>query len=247
MLEFIFGKQNLTELSGYFPIINPNSVGTIFGVQVLYFMLRKKIILASVMLTMTILSGSMSALIAIVISIVYFFTIKLLPNLRGITPNWKIGALVSVGILVLYWIIGLLSDDFKRLSGRANLWEKLFEALSEKLGVFNGIGYGYVRTIVGIETGIAKTLHNSYLEVLFSVGYLGFVLFIILNIILIMKLNKVRLPRSVRDPVIIILIFLLIKSLTSSSLVYLSVESVLYGTVLLLIPRIVRRQDGQSL
>ena len=246
-LEFIFGDQNLTELSGYFPLINANSVGTIFGVQVIYFMLRKRTILASTMLIMTILSGSMSAVIAIFVSVACFFIIKILPNLKGITPNWKIGTLGSVGILVLYWISGLVSDDIKRLSGRTNIWEKLFAALNDELGVFNGVGYGYVRTIVGIETGTAKTLHNSYLEILFSVGYLGFVLFIMLNIILIMKINKIRCSRIVCDPVIIILMFLLIKSLTTSNLVYLSVESVLYGIVLLFIPRMVRRQSGRSI
>ena len=246
-LEFIFGNQNLTELSGYFPIINANGVGTIFGVQVLYFMLRKKVILASTMLIMTILSGSMSAVIAIFLAIAWFFIIKVLPNLRGITPNWKMGASGLVGTFVLYWSIGWVSDDIKRLSGRTDIWENLFAALNDTMGVFNGVGYGYVRTIVGIETGVSKTLHNSYLEIMFSVGYIGFVLFIMLNIILIMKLNKVRCSSSVCDPVIMILIFLLIKSLTTSNLVYLSVESLLYSIIILLIPRMVRRQSGRSL
>lgn len=242
-LEFIFGNQNLTELSGYFPIINANSVGTIFGIQVLYFMFRKKATLASTMLIMTILSGSMSALIAIFVSLACIFIIKVLPNLRGTTPNWKIFALGSVGILVLYWIIGFVSDDIKRLSGRTKIWEKLFAALNDTLGMFNGVGYGYVRTIVGIETGTSKTLHNSYLEVLFSVGYLGLVLFIMLNIFLIMKINKLRRTDFVCDPVMVILMFLLIKSLTTSNLIYLSVESVLYSMILLLEPRMLRRQS----
>ena len=82
--------------------------------------------------------------------------------------------IIIISLLCCFYIVSIVSEEFLRLSGRADMWMAMFNFLTGSLTWYDGVGLGMVKETGADAFGRAKTLHNSYLEILFSIGWLSY-------------------------------------------------------------------------
>lgn len=90
-------------------------------------------------------------------------------------------SMITAMILAISFFNKLLSID---LTGRDVIWWNLIESI--KLNPFFGVGFGLSYEAILEPLGL-KGAHNIYLLVLSELGFIGFIVFISLNVIAIMK------------------------------------------------------------
>jgi hypothetical protein len=139
--------------------------------------------LATYVLGLVLMTGGRSGMIAGAITLPALLLLR--PNIRepaAAAPvrngllNVGLAGLVAVGFLVPF-----LTTDPTAFHGRAQLWLMVRDALSDPLTVTYGtgmLGWQHVRDSGMIDPTAAYSVHNEWLQVLYSTGLIGSVLFL---------------------------------------------------------------------
>jgi O-antigen ligase len=154
-----------------------------------------------------------TAIIAMTTSLFLFF----LAEMRiSSLPVFKVRVFVSFAVVIggfwgLFTIVEDRSDNYistrmlamteDKGSGRMDVYQSAIQVLSDR-SLFEwaiGAGHnGFRKDAVHIGSrGQALSAHNDWLEVLYNLGLPGFVLFLIMNIILLKRMNRMNRERSV--------------------------------------------------
>jgi hypothetical protein len=182
------------QLSGVFPVINPNSVGAIASLLHFVYLLRwgrgRKggaealwILLSGSQLVM---AQSRTALVAF--GCAYVVTALLAPRrsaLRGIVFIGVCTVLIIVfsAEVWLYLSRGFDVERVATLSGRVVWWEAAFTTFAEASAFRQVFGLGFYdanRQILAeqLDVGGASSLHSDYVDALISCGWVGLVVFV---------------------------------------------------------------------
>lgn len=181
------------QLSGVFPIINPNSVGVIAALLLFVYLLRWKegrrgvpealwILLSGSQLIM---AQSRTALIAFACAFVALAILR--PRQLGIrsVPFIFLCLLLATVFSETIWLYisrGLDVTGVAKLSGRRVWWETAFTTVSEAPLVRQVFGLGFYdanrRILAGqLDAGNSTSLHSDYVDALVSCGWIGLVVF----------------------------------------------------------------------
>lgn len=232
-MKFLRGDLYLFELGGSFPLINANLIGTIFGIQAVYYLVRSKILMSLVFLILTFLSGSLTALLSIIFALSVFLFLKKRANSIRLPSSVKILFGVLILVLCIVYALQVLDEDFLKMSGRLKIWTLMSEALN--IGIeelFKGVGLGGIRILAQDFLGYAVTLHNSYLELALSSGIIALFCLLLLIFLYYTRMNSYH--KSYDQLVYIsIFSFLILKSFTTSNLVFLSIEALFFVSLLI--------------
>ena len=217
----IIYKGTLVELSSEIPALNSNTVGSIGGLMFLYsinYRARFMFLMASLFL---LLSYSASAVLAVLMAVASVFFLGRSSNSRKSTQLLiKVIALTFLFSFLVFCVwFYLLDDETRRLSGRYAMWELGIELLLMKVGFFHGVGLGNVAVYFEALTNRRVTLHNSYLEIYFSLG--GFFITLIILYILRILWEGSRSSYLFKSKFYLqAIIFILVKGFMSSALSY---------------------------
>ena len=225
------GDLKLTEISGAFPIINANSIGSIYGIQFIYFLILKKYIKSFFSMILVLVSGSFSAFLAIQCALCFYFMFIMLKKIRNMNASLALNLIIIISLLCCFYIASIVSEEFLRLSGRADMWMSMFNFLTGSLTWYDGVGLGMVKETGADAFGKAKTLHNSYLEILFSIGWLGLTLYLILHYLFLNMKVSIFEKDKFGGAEAAMMVFILTKALTTSNLIYLTIELVIYSLI----------------
>lgn len=136
-------------------------------------------------LTQVLLGGSATSLIALIVFSGSVLLILLLQRSRGILTGWTFvsASLVASFLIVVlrvhhclgFIVSGLLGKSLT-LSGRDQVWDKVFSLIGGDHFIFGGGATAYSDLVVG-NTQYYHA-HNAYLQALFIGGLVGFALFL---------------------------------------------------------------------
>jgi hypothetical protein len=181
LLKFIITGVSIDKISGYFPIINPNTVGTLSLILSIIYFYKKSFLLGALFFLIMILSGSKTNIVALMlIFIIFLFHYKKYGYSKWITrlTILTIFGLIMVFIYPVYEEIYLYGGDYEKLSklsGRLLMWE-LVNDLSDSgyfySKIFYGDGIGASRYLYLVTDGInhSVSMHNAWLEIILSAG-----------------------------------------------------------------------------
>lgn len=137
--------------------------------------------LCAYILGLTLLTGSRSGEAAGVVTFIALIALR--PDVRRPTAAPIRSSLIYVGMIVGF-IVGMVvpfsRHDLAAFTGRALLWSVARQELSDPADKWYGIGvYGMDRLLnAGLISLEAYSVHNQWLQVLFSSGIIGLVLFL---------------------------------------------------------------------
>jgi O-antigen ligase len=224
------------QLSGVFPIINPNTVGFISaflcflsftslindGKHKLKFFYLLSFCIAFVSL---ILAQARTSIIALIVAtIVYLFFDQRWKSL--VTVIVGLTLLFSFNISINYFYRGQNIEQLKSMSSRTVAWKSAWDLFKESPIIGNGFASaGKYDVLKGSPT---TTLHGSIFEVLVGVGVVGFLPWITAVIITglrliwprgnIGRIKRNNVSRSIRAEFIAIYMLIVVRMLTSSLL-----------------------------
>lgn len=169
-------------LGGY--IMNPNELGMIcgLGISCLIFDLYQKnkrawaIVKIAVLLLVLILTKSRSSLIGLLL-IAFFHLRKLDSPLIKYAIYFGIAAVIPIGVEKLIMREGGI-DDILSMTGRAPFWKAL---ITEGLPREPWFGFGFMRidykdTFSSVHSYTAHMTHNTFMQVLMNLGFVGITL-----------------------------------------------------------------------
>ena len=232
-IKFLRGDLYLFELGGSFPLINANLIGTIFGIQAVFYLVRSKILPSVVFLFLTFLSGSLSALLAIIFSLSVFFFLRKKAYSVKLPSVVKILFGVLICVTCIAYALQILDEEFLKMSGRLKIWQIMSEGLN--LGtreLFLGVGLGGIRILAKDYLGYSVTLHNSYLELALSSGFVAIFCFLLLIVLFYIRMNFHQ-KRHAELIYISMFSFLVLKAFTTSNMVFISIESLFFVLLLM--------------
>lgn len=169
-------------LGGY--IMNPNELGMLAGMGIsclifdLYRLPRKAATLLKIaaMAYVLIMTKSRSSLVGLLL--IVFFHVRRLPNKAIIYSIYAgVAALLPVAIEKLVMRKGGL-DDVLSMTGRMPFWKAL---INEGLPREPLLGFGFMRidykdTFESVHTYAGHMTHNTFMQVLMNLGFVGFCL-----------------------------------------------------------------------
>jgi len=173
------------------------------------------------------LSGSDSALYSVIFSLFSIFFINNLKNKFVWIMNKKIFyvSVFSFICIFYYCILNLiLIYDFS-FSGRLNLWTNAISGFGNKIAIWHGVGLGGFRDEYYLMFGRAVSAHNSFVEYYFSFGVFGLI-FLISTLVVLFKNSALHAIYNNNFLYLSILLFIILKALTSSNLGYVSFETI---------------------
>jgi exopolysaccharide production protein ExoQ len=169
-------------LGGYF--MNPNELGMLcaLGVSCLLFDLYGKtnkvwtIIKVLVLVYALIMTGSRSSTIGLLL--IFFFHIRRSDN-KKLKIAMYVGAILAVPVAIEKIMIkegGGGLDEVMSMTGRLPFWEAL---LTEGLPKEPFFGFGFMRIAYkdyfqGVHTYAGQMTHNTFIQVLMNLGFVGF-------------------------------------------------------------------------
>ena len=187
-LNVILGSPDFTLLAGYFPIINPNSVGALSALCVIYYFVIRRFSFACFWLLIVLMSGSRTALIALLLCLLLQYVI--LKSQSRLSAG--INRVIAGGSFFL--IVGFLAQEIavfweeaQELSGRRIIWESYINFYTHGKGLFDyvfGIGIGSTRSFYNFIDDVHRrvSFHNAWLEVFVSSGVIALFMFFIIFI-----------------------------------------------------------------
>ena len=222
-------------LQGVFPDINPNTLTQLAGLVACCSLVRvfqvskvsQKVGLSLVFFTALLCmvsSHSRTSLLAFLIAVVFILTVYKKKGLALLSMT--LGGLLSIffalsDVIVSYFMKGQTTEQFSTLSGRTTFWPLVWEWISKSPILGHGF-YSSQKFLFGVPT-----VDNTYLEVLLGVGLIGFTVFSLAILGVIINLWRARpLATSqikendhifVWTQLVVIFIFLFFRSLTGPS------------------------------
>lgn len=176
---------NITAYKGYEPnhvaaiLDHPNMLGNFLALSIPFFLLFRTPIYAlgaSVCLVCLYLTHSSTSIMAFFISSLFFMLIKNIKNLKALA--W----IVLAGVLIVGVVANVPSFNkiASGLTGRTNTWKFAIEKVKDNPIFGQGLGkfatYGYKSGGMRWEF-----VHNDYIELLVSVGFLGLAMFFVMG------------------------------------------------------------------
>ena len=240
---FIVGDPTV-KLTGFFPTINPNTLGTLSLILSVIFFYTKKPFLCIFFIIVTLLSGSKTNFISLMILILLSFFFY-----RG---GFKTKLLFRFGLLITMLVVYFLFyphyekiylnggdwESLSKLSGRLVIWE----AVNSLNGgdyffskIFHGDGIGIGSRFLYLQTNkIAHSIsmHNAWLEIILSAGWI----FLLILLAVIGHAGSVLFFGSKSNEFNMILLFILIvvliRSLTASNISSFQPEMIIFYLIL---------------
>ena len=181
VFKFIVTGVLVDKISGYFPIINSNSIASLSLILSLIFLYDKKAFLGVLFFLIMIFSGSKTSLgIFLLLLIVFAHLYKKQGYSKGVTKLFALTAfsLIVIFLYPVYEEAYLSGIDLARLSGRVHIWESV-DALDgggyilSKVFHGNGIGVSsrYIY-LISDEINHSVSMHNSWLEIILASGFI---------------------------------------------------------------------------
>lgn len=183
-LTVLHGNANFAKLAGHFPLINPNSVGALSALCLIYNVWNKSYYLSILWASVLLMSGSRTALIIVIICVIFNYVI--LPSRSRISTGVKrVGTVIFFLVISLvYWENMLNFWELNRqLSGRLLIWEGYVYHYLTDISILEflmGIGIGLARNFYEFVEGLRGpvNLHNAWLEVFVSSGVISVIIFL---------------------------------------------------------------------
>jgi O-antigen ligase len=196
-----------------------------FFISIYYYIVSKNklyILYSILFFAMMILSGSRKVYLSLFIVVLWF----LITNFRKIKPR-TILFVVLISALGFIFLVSsdLFSYSINRFRGFINLFiggEDVdistlvrIEMIQEGFSAFSrrplvGYGFGYIEEILTPRfLGFSSYLHNNYIELLVSVGLLGFICFYYMYFSFFKKLRKIN---EISKPLYLIFIIVLLST-----------------------------------
>ena len=184
VLDFVYGgvMGNENAFALYFALAMPFVYIAFRGWQ--------GVVLCTYILGLILLTGSRSGETAGVVTFIALMVLR--PDIRRPSAAPIRSALVYFG-LIAGFIVGMVvpfsQQDLSAFTGRALLWSVARQMLSDPADMWYGIGvYGMDRMhSAGLIALEAYSVHNQWLQVMFSSGLIGFVLFLAAIILMLWK------------------------------------------------------------
>jgi O-antigen ligase len=228
--------------------INPNSMGVLTGVLCIVFLRRwldsssfKEKTLNAVLLFASIFgvifAQSRTALGALMVASAFLLFMKKRVAYLGLVlllgSTVMLFGLGEESLVLDYVKRGQTEESFASWSGRIPAWQFAFEKFKES----PLLGYGMVGVRFGAITGFMGHMHNSYMEVLLSVGLLGFLPWLLcLGFTSWVILRRALAPpiwldsdgRKFHSEVAAIIVFFLVATIARTSFVIFNYDFLLY-------------------
>jgi O-antigen ligase len=139
-------------------------------------------VLSAYLLGLILIAGSRSASMAAVITLVVLFVVR--PNIHR--PTWAPRrAVLLYSLLAVAFVIGLAipftTHDPAFLNDRGRLWMMVKDGLSDPSTLFHGtgmLGWQHVRDAGLFHISAGYSVHNQYLDVMYTAGLVGLLLFV---------------------------------------------------------------------
>lgn len=138
--------------------------------------------LAGYILCLILMTGGRSGMIAGTVTLLALIVLR--PNLRHATPTPVRNGVVYIalgGMLVVGFAVPFLTTDPDAFHGRAGLWLLVKDALADPATLTYGtgmLGWQHVRDSGMIDPSASYSVHNQWLQVLYSAGLAGLLLFL---------------------------------------------------------------------
>jgi hypothetical protein len=138
--------------------------------------------LSAYILCLTLLTGSRSGMTAAAVT--FLALILLRPNIRQPTAAPIRSGILGVGLAGLFLVgsvLPFLTNDPTAFHARASLWLIVRNALSNPDNLLYGtgtLGWQHVRDSGLIDVNASYSVHNQWLQVLYSTGLIGLALFL---------------------------------------------------------------------
>jgi O-antigen ligase/polysaccharide polymerase Wzy-like membrane protein len=139
-------------------------------------------VLSAYTVGLILLTGGRSGMIASAVTLAALIILR--PNIRNAVATPVRSGLLYAGLAVLVAVgIGLpfVSTDPTAFHGRASLWMMARNGLSEPMTLLYGtgmLGWQHVRDSGMIDPTASYSVHNEWLQVLYSTGIVGSILFL---------------------------------------------------------------------
>lgn len=140
------------------------------------------LLLAGYILCLILMTGGRSGMIAGAVTFVALIVLR--PNIRTpVAAPIRSGLLYLglAGMLVVGFAVPFLATDPNAYHGRAGLWMLVREALADSATLTYGtgmMGWQHVRDSGKIDPSASYSVHNEWLQVLYSAGFVGLLLFL---------------------------------------------------------------------
>ena len=182
LLKFIITGVTINKISGYFPIINPNTIGALSLVLSIIYFYKKSFFLGSLFFSIMILSGSKTSFVSLMlIFIIFFFHYQRVGYSKWVTRLIVLTTFILIMVLLFptYEEIYFYGGDYEKLSklsGRLLMWNLVndsfgggyfFSKIFHGDGISTGSRYLYL-VIDGINH--STSMHNAWLEIILSAG-----------------------------------------------------------------------------
>lgn len=157
------------------------------------------LLIAGFSVVMMMLAGGKAGMLGSFLSVIVFF-VALRKVGKGLVTVLVLGLvfLIFVSVTPLGQYVGnyIQSGESSTLTGRTNLWAVVWPEILER--PFLGHGYMTSRFLsVDVEGAFpeAGQTHNSFLEPMYNIGFVGFLLILIMNIVIVRNLMGVMKSR----------------------------------------------------
>jgi O-antigen ligase len=220
----LFGTPDLFEIKGLIPLINSNTVGFMAGLIVLINLHKRNKTIVGIASILLFFSGSMTSLI---------LTIVMAAFLLLSTQKFIFLSLSSLLLAFFGWELFVSAEDIEKailFSGRALLWDRVFDIYVNEFNFVEGVGLGAARELNSqFYGGLAVSFHNAYLEVLVSLGWLGLLVFILIIFYVVYSVRKNI--KNYKGIEVTLLLYVLLRAFSSSNLAFVSIDSLIFWSV----------------
>lgn len=168
---------------------HPNSLGQVAAVSFLILIATKanKVLWLVPILCMA-KSGSRTALIGFALALIVYFTISILKKNNTKVKSVALESPITLGIFLVAILLTSTAQflslvsflDPNALTARVSIWQNSLTIFQQNL--FLGTGWGWEsRAVEGRLLNVwATSAHNAILDIVFSTGYVGLLIFLIL-------------------------------------------------------------------
>lgn len=191
-----------------------------------------KILSILIIFSATIISLKRTALIALVVSLLFYYIINLYTTGTTMKKRLYTVLILLISLISLLYSYSYIIEYFNldwsaRLnslandggSGRENIYRNVIDAQLNSNFFEWLMGHGYNAVYVDLKMGL--TAHNDFLEIMYNYGILTFISYISLILYLIIyNIKMIKVKSSVAAPFSVSLILFLVMSLTSHLIIY---------------------------
>lgn len=238
---FVYSYNSLLVFKGDYSSFNAGYFVLYLFPLCLYFINNKyKIILIVSTILIIAISAKRGALISFVGGLMIYYYLKNNTSLKSFVKY----CLWIAGMSILFIVIDESMGRFvsSRLyeikddggSGRTEIWESVWNLISNTNGIEMIIGHGY-RSVIR-NNGLGYSSHNDYLEVIYDFGWLGFVLMILFMVHFVkLTINEI-VNKSEESPILAMSLFIYIMASAVSHIIiaplYASIFGISWGILL---------------